>query len=146
MYLRVLSCIRLLVTPRTHQAPLSMELSRQEYWSGLPFPPPGDLPDPGTEPRLLQLLHWQADSLPLSHLGSWDGGQQCEDLPNGLLSLSWSFEQDSPPVHLLLTPSPKEQQWFPGQVNWVGGRAGQLLTIWGLVLTVITATSDLPEP
>ena len=32
------------------QAPLSMELSRQEYWSGLPFPPPGDLPDPGIEP------------------------------------------------------------------------------------------------
>ena len=33
-----------------HQATLSMELSRQEYWSGLPFPPPWDLPDPGTEP------------------------------------------------------------------------------------------------
>ena len=39
-------------TPWTaaHQAPLSMEFSRQEYWSGLPFPPPGDLPDPGIEP------------------------------------------------------------------------------------------------
>ena len=35
---------------RARQAPLSMELSRQEYWSGLPFPPPGDLPDPGIEP------------------------------------------------------------------------------------------------
>ena len=33
-----------------HQAPLSMKFSRQEYWSGLPFPPPGDLPNPGTEP------------------------------------------------------------------------------------------------
>ena len=33
-----------------HQAPLSMGFSRQEYWSGLPFPPPGDLPDPGIEP------------------------------------------------------------------------------------------------
>jgi len=33
-----------------HQAPLSMEFSRQEYWSGLPFPTPGSLPDPGTEP------------------------------------------------------------------------------------------------
>ena len=32
-----------------HQAPLSMGFSRQEYWSGLPFPPPGDLPDPGME-------------------------------------------------------------------------------------------------
>ena len=44
-----------------------MGFSRQEYWSGLPFPPPGDLPDPGLKPCL---LHWQVDSLPLSHLGS----------------------------------------------------------------------------
>ena len=35
------------------QAPLSMELSRQEYWSGLPFPDPGNLPDPGTKPMSL---------------------------------------------------------------------------------------------
>ena len=35
------------------QAPLSMGFSRQEYWSGLPFPPPGDLPNPGTEPMFL---------------------------------------------------------------------------------------------
>ena len=40
------------VTPWTvtHQVPLSMGLPRQEYWSGLPFPPPGDLPDPGIKP------------------------------------------------------------------------------------------------
>ena len=36
-----------------HQAPLSMEFSRQEYWSGLPCPSPGDLPDPGMEPAFL---------------------------------------------------------------------------------------------
>ena len=36
-----------------HQAPLSMGFSRQEYWSGLPFPPPGDLPNPGIEPTSL---------------------------------------------------------------------------------------------
>ena len=43
------------VTPWTvaHQAPLSMEFSRQEYWSGVPFHPPGDLPDPGIEPMSL---------------------------------------------------------------------------------------------
>ena len=48
----VLSCVWLIVTSRTvaHQAPLSMEFSRQEYWSGLLFPPPGDLPDPGLNP------------------------------------------------------------------------------------------------
>ena len=43
-----------------HQAPLSMGLTRQQYWSGLPFPSPGDLPNPGTEPRSPAL---QADSL-----------------------------------------------------------------------------------
>ena len=50
-------------TPGTaaHQAPLSMGFSRQEYWSGLPCPPPGDLPNPGTEARSPAL---QADSLP----------------------------------------------------------------------------------
>ena len=46
-----------------HQAPLSMGFSRQEYWSGLSFLSPGDLPNPGTELYLLCLLHWQADSL-----------------------------------------------------------------------------------
>ena len=44
----VLSHVQLFATPWTiaHQSPLSVELSRQEYWSGLPFPIPGDLPDP----------------------------------------------------------------------------------------------------
>ena len=45
----------------TCQAPLSMEFSRQEYWNGLPFPSPGDLPNPGIEPRFPAL---QADALP----------------------------------------------------------------------------------
>ena len=48
------SCaFRLFAIPGTvaHQAPLSMGFSRQEYWSGLPFPSPGDLPNPGIEPR-----------------------------------------------------------------------------------------------
>ena len=51
------------MTPWTaaHQVPLSMRLSRQGYWSGSPFPSPGDLPNPGIEPRSPAL---QADSLP----------------------------------------------------------------------------------
>ena len=46
------SCVRFFAAPLTiaHQTPPSMEFSRQEYWSGLPFPSPGDLPDPGIEP------------------------------------------------------------------------------------------------
>ena len=42
--------VRLFSTPWTHQAPLCMGIFRQEYWSGLSFPPPGDVPNPGIEP------------------------------------------------------------------------------------------------
>jgi len=71
----MLSCfthIRLFVNPWTvaHQAPPSMGLSRQGYWSELPCPPPGDLPDLGMETMSPQTPTWQADSLPLSHRGS----------------------------------------------------------------------------
>ena len=57
-----LSCVRLFVTPWTvaYHAPLSVGFSRQEYWSGLPFPSPGDLPNPGIEPGSPAL---QADAL-----------------------------------------------------------------------------------
>ena len=57
------------VTPWTaaHQAPLSMGFPRHEYWSGLPFPSPGDLHNPGVKPKSPVL---QADSLPQSHQGS----------------------------------------------------------------------------
>ena len=65
------SCVRLFATPWTvachglqamdrGQPPLSMEFSRKEYWNGLPFPSPGDLPNPGIEPRSPAL---QADAL-----------------------------------------------------------------------------------
>ena len=62
MKVKSLSHVRLFAIPWTvaHQAPLSMGFSRQEYWSGLPSPSPGDLPDPGIEPRSLAL---QADAL-----------------------------------------------------------------------------------
>ena len=60
--MQLLSRVQLFVTPWTvaHQAPLPMGFSRQEYWSGLPFPSPGDLPDPGIELRSPAL---QADAL-----------------------------------------------------------------------------------
>ena len=48
----------------------SMRFSRQEYWRGLPFPPPGDLPDPGIEPKSAVSLALQENSLLLSHQGS----------------------------------------------------------------------------
>ena len=69
MYACMLSCsvVSDSLQPRwtvAHQAPPSMEFSRQEYRIGLPFPTPGDLPDPEIEPVSRCLLHWQVGSLP----------------------------------------------------------------------------------
>ena len=57
------------MTPLTvaSYALLCMGISRQEYWGGLPFPSPGDIPDPMIEPASLA---WQVDSLPVSYQGS----------------------------------------------------------------------------
>ena len=57
MKVKSLSHVQLFATPWTeaYQAPQSMEFSRQEYWSGLPFPSPGDLPNPGIGPGSLAL-------------------------------------------------------------------------------------------
>ena len=51
-----------------HQVPLSMKFSRQKYWSGLPFPTPGDLSNPGIKPVLLCSLHWQKEY----HWATWE--------------------------------------------------------------------------
>ena len=69
---KLLSHVQLFVTPRTigYQAPPSMGFSRQEYWSGFPFPSPGDLPDPGIKPRSPAL--W-ADALPSEPPGKLTG-------------------------------------------------------------------------
>ena len=66
---KLLSRVQLFATPWTvaYQAPPTLEFSRQEYWSGLPFPSPGDLHDPGIEPRSPAL---QVDALPSEPPGS----------------------------------------------------------------------------
>ena len=63
-----LSHVWLFVTPcpAARQAPLSIGFSQQEHWSGLPCPPPGDLPDPGIKPTSPE---FQVDTLPLNHWG-----------------------------------------------------------------------------
>ena len=108
----VLSCVWLFATPWsvTCQAPLSMGFSRQEYWSGLPFPPPGELPDPRIEPRSPAL---QVDSLPLSLWGSpmyicafyIEGVRIFSSLRNPLRSNGTRFEN----VHS--RPTLKEGAW-----------------------------------
>ena len=67
----MLSCVRLFATLWTvaRQAPLFMKYSRQEYWSGLPFPPPGDLPDLEIKPTSPVSPALQVDSLPLVPTG-----------------------------------------------------------------------------
>ena len=77
------------MTPWTvsHQAPLSMGFPRQEYWSGLPFPSPGPLPDPETEPASLVSPTLQEDSLPVELLGSpgcYRGSSYCFVEDNGI--------------------------------------------------------------
>ena len=66
MKVKSLSRVQLFAAPWTvaYQAPPSMDFSRQEYWSGLPFPSPGDLPDPGIEPVSLVSPALQVDSSP----------------------------------------------------------------------------------
>ena len=56
VYAKSLNCVRLFAIPWTvvQQTSLSMTFSKQEYWSGLPCPPPGNLPDPGIEPASLE--------------------------------------------------------------------------------------------
>ena len=60
--------------PVAHQAPLSMRFPRQEYWSGLPSLLQGIFTTQGSNPRLLCLLQWQVNSLPLSHLARFQEG------------------------------------------------------------------------
>ena len=87
----VLSHVRLFVTPWTgaRQAPLSMGFSRQEYWSGLPFPPPGDLPDPAIETRVSCIGRWI-----LHHGAPWEANPR---------QMSLSFLTHS--THVLTTSS-----------------------------------------
>ena len=72
---KLLSCVQLFVTPWTvaYQASQSMEFSRQESWSGLPFPSPGDPPNPGIELRSPTL---QADALPSEPISSCTAGRR----------------------------------------------------------------------
>ena len=93
MKVKSLSHVRLFVTPWTvaYQAPLSMGFSRQQYWSGLPFPSPGDLPNPGIEPCL---SHWIIVCAPPDMLGFREGWEQTR-----------SFVHSAPPAHSAIVPN-----------------------------------------
>ena len=91
MKVKSLSRVRIFVTPWTvaYQAPMSMGFSRQEYWSGLPFPSPGDLPNPGIDPGFPTL---EADALTSEPPG------------NVYLILKWSEVKSLSRVGLFVTP------------------------------------------
>ena len=80
-----------------HQAPLSLGFSRQESWSGLPFPTPGDLADPGMEPRshVSHLPHWQAGSLLLVPRGKPSEGPTFATLYCYLAAVMETFLMES---------------------------------------------------
>ena len=86
-----------------------MEFSRQEYWPGLPFPTPGDLPNPASN---LHLLHWQVDFLTLTHQGSQklpiqESKLLCPPVPVGIQGL---YSQASVFQETLLSSSSKIHQ------------------------------------
>ena len=83
-----LSRVRLFVTPCTvaHQAPPSMGFSRQEYWSGLPLPSPGDLPDPGIEPRSPTLLMLKSSHIHVNYNKIREVTQEKDENPALFLS------------------------------------------------------------
>ena len=83
--------VRLFATLWTvaHQAPLSMGFSRQEYWSGLPCPPPGDLPNPGMEPSSLMSPALAARFLTTST--TWKAHRLCHSSKGGALPPSILF-------------------------------------------------------
>ena len=129
--MKLLSRVRLFVTPWTvaYQAPQSMEFSRQEYWSGLPFPSPGDLPNPGIEPGSPAL---QADALPSEPPGkpktkSRDLPKTCYELQVELVLCLGDIDLER--CSCLLTP-------------WISTRLAQILGVSMNTVHLPFGTSD----
>ena len=124
-----LSHVRVFVTPWTvaHQAPPSMESSRQEYWSGWPFPSPGDLPNPGTEPRSLTL---RADALPSEPPQIWTESSMNKCTPNS--SRIWRMKGFSFPMQRL-----RDVSWTP---------VSQVSLLWWAEIPVPLSSMQPPYP
>ena len=114
-----------------HQAPLSMEFSRQDYWSGLPCPPPGDLPHPGTEPMSFMSPAFSGSLFPTST--TWKAGACSCQLP-------WELEFDNLLCRFFYY-SHMKTIWDRTHVSWsswIGGRIqgetkfGRFLHLGGL--------------
>ena len=124
------SCL-ILCDTMAHQAPLSMGFFSQEYWSGLPFPSPGDLPDPAIEPASLASPTWQADFFFFFFLMLTRGDARCH-LEEALFTLMWvckSLNGSLPGLwsqcsgftssfsHLISQPEPSPTVWWSTYVT-----------------------------
>ena len=118
------------------QTPLSIGFSRQEYWSGLPCPPPGDLPDSRMEPSLLCLLHWQVGSLPLAPPGKpflvkavglfWEvSGPEFQQ--------AFSSSPHSTSLQSAWCPPSISQLLFPRRLSWLVGWEQTEWHLWSLL-------------
>ena len=117
------SCVWLFVTLWTvaYQAPLSMGLSRREYWSGLPRPLPGNLPDWGWNPHLSCLLHWQAGPLPLAPPGKYLvllNFKLLTYMLQWIISINYYIDNN---IKCFLWLDGHESQWTPGVGDGQGG-------------------------
>ena len=143
----VLSRVWLFATPWTvaHQAPLSLGFSRQEYWSGLPFPSPGDLPNSGTEPGSPTL---QVDALLFEH--HWLEGSCFTILCACLLCTRLSHEDAHSPS--LLSPPARRPHAIPRSTRaprWapcVHGSSPRLRLTPGSVYPSILLSLNLSRP
>ena len=131
--MKSLSCVPLFATPWTvaYQAPPSMGFSRQQYWSGLPFPSPGDLPNPGIEPRSPA---FQADALTSEPPGkpilgySWlinsvilvSGVQQSDSFILLHVSFLFNGEGNGTPLQYSCLENPWMKE--PGRLQSMGSR------------------------
>ena len=99
------SC-QLFMVPWIHQAPLSMEFSRQEYWSGQPFSSPGDLPNPGIEPSSPVFIFFQFCFLSVfTLLASLGTGRMCNSIQHtSSCQLQFSSVQSLSHIRLFTTP------------------------------------------
>ena len=127
------SCVRLLAILWTtaHGVPLSTGCSRQEHWSGLPFPPPGDPPNPGMEPVSPASPALQADPLPLSHWEAILTIHTCTNFSTLKIHKLTPHPQNVPPVPFQLilphswSSSPRQPLtcFWPLQINFACSRA-----------------------
>ena len=155
------NCVQLFVTPWTvaYQAPLSMGLSWQEYWSGLPFPSPGDLPNPGMEPKSLMSLALAAGGLfttstILSSVQLLSPVRLCITMDCSTPGLTIHHQLPEftqihvhqvgdviQPSHLLLSPSPPAFNLFPASESF---QMSQFITPNDQSIGVSASASVLP--